>query len=502
MMNNITAIFKYEWLQLKRNYQMKWLLLLMMACAGYAIYYGNSSINKQLKNINFITAANDSVKNKFYHYFDDKKLAESVRFGWANMNSLYDGFTTENFLENNVAVNQPNSLSHLSVGQRDVYPLYRRVTARSLYYDGGGISLDDKYVETNNPHKLLAGNFDLSFVLLYLFPLFIIAFCYNIYAQEKETGSYPFLRNLPVSLQTIIAIKFLFRFCIIASMAVLFSVIGYFVTPVSNSLSIAPLLQWLFIALLYLLFWFSITWAIVAIKQNSSVTALLLVGCWINFLLIIPALVNNYIASNYKISSRTAFVEELNKQVSSIWDLPDSITLAAYYKDYPQYAQNPIVPLWTEKDTYDSLGKNENIDIRYNKKLIVWHYYLDKQSQEKLTVYNKQLLDKQSAADNFFFINPVVTTQEIFNELASSGYKNQWRFKTATAAYRDSIFNLTNKYIFENKKLTLNDYKSYPTFDINNYTSNNQKNDNSYLVLFFFVLAFFGVGFSLYKFKK
>ena len=312
MMNNITAIFKYEWLQLKRNYQMKWLLLLMMACAGYAIYYGNSSINKQLKNINFITAANDSVKNKFYHYFDDKKLAESVRFGWANMNSLYDGFTTENFLENNVAVNQPNSLSHLSVGQRDVYPLYRRVTARSLYYDGGGISLDDKYVETNNPHKFLAGNFDLSFVLLYLFPLFIIAFCYNIYAQEKETGSYPFLRNLPVSLQTIIAIKFLFRFCIIASMAVLFSVIGYFVTPVSNSLSIAPLLQWLFIALLYLLFWFSITWAIVAIKQNSSVTALLLVGCWINFLLIIPALVNNYIASNYKISSRTAFVEELN----------------------------------------------------------------------------------------------------------------------------------------------------------------------------------------------
>lgn len=467
MSNLTTTIFKFEWLQLKRSLLINVMLLLMALCAAYAIYYGNSSIKKQMKNISFIKSADDSIKNKFYHYFDDKKIADSMRFGWAGMNSLYDGFTTEDFLENNAAINQPNRFSHLSIGQRDIYPLYRRVTARSLYYDGTGISLDDKYVEINNPHKLLAGNFDLNFVLIYLFPLFIIALCYNIVSHEKELGSYFLIRSLPVSVQQITAIKLLFHFCLIVGMAIVFSAAGYLLSPVEGTVSFSSFLPWMLIVILYLIFWFSITWVIIAVKQNSAVSALLLVGCWILFLLIIPSLINNYIASNYKISSRTAFVEQLNKQVSRIWDLPDSITLSAYYKDYPQYAVTPIKPLWTEKDSFDSLGKSEDIDLRYNKRLILWHYYLDKQIQPQLAVYNKQLFAKQSAAEKFFFINPAFTTQEALNELSASGYQHQWRFKEATAAYQASIFKLTNKFIFENKKLRLEDYKSYPHFKMN-----------------------------------
>ena len=233
-MKNISTIFRFEWQQLVRAKLMRWLLLLITACSCYAIYYGNQSISRQVQNIAFLEHLSDSTKQVFHNYFTNKQVADSMRFGWADMNSLYDGFTTENYLENNIAVNKPNRLSHLSIGQRDVYPVYRKVTARSLYYDGNGISLDDKYAETNNPHKLLAGNFDLSFVFLYLFPLLIIALCYNILSQEKEQGTFPILNTQPVALIQIVVYKFLFKFILVVALVFIYSLLGYLFSPVKQ----------------------------------------------------------------------------------------------------------------------------------------------------------------------------------------------------------------------------------------------------------------------------
>lgn len=466
-MNNMNTIFRFEWQQLVRAKLMRWLLLLITACSCYAIYYGNQSIGRQVKNIAFLEHLNDSTKQDFHNYFKDKHVAELIRFGWAGMNSLYDGFTTEDYLENNVAVNKPNRLSHLSIGQRDVYPVYRKVTARSLYYDGSGLSLDDKYAETNNPHKLLAGNFDLSFVFLYLFPLLIIALCYNILSQEKEQGTFPILNTQPVALIKIVAYKFLFKFILVVALVVIYSMLGYLFSPVKQPFPLLSFFSWLAILTGYMLFWFAIAFLIVSFKYNSSVSALSLVGCWMLFLIIIPSLINNYIAANYKISSRTKFVTEVGKQIGTIWELNDSITLPVYYKAYPQYANNPLKPLWTENDSYDSLSKNEDIDTRYNKKLVLYHFILDQNIKAQLAVYNKQITNKLTAAEKFAWLNPVVTTQEALNDITASGYHTNQQFRQTTAAYRDSIFNISNRFVFEEKKLTLQDYKNYPSFKIN-----------------------------------
>ena len=292
---------------------------------------------------------------------------------------------------------------------------------------------------------------------------------------------------------------FVLRYCRSIILALLFSVTGYLLSPVKTSHTLPDLAWWLIVTAAYLLFWFGIAWLVVSIKQNSSVSALLLVGFWLLFLLVIPSLVNNYVAANYKISSRTALVNELRKQTATIWDMPDSITVLAFYKDYPQYAQVPFMPLWSHTDSFDSLGKNETMDKRYNKKIYVWHYYLDKMIETKLGLYNKQLADKQSAADKFSFINPVVTTQEALNDIAASGYHQQQRFKNACAAYRDSIFNLSAKYIFEDKKLTLEDYKSYPVFNINKYAVKSIQLFPILLMLTCYTLIGFVIGYLLFK---
>jgi len=493
-MKNINTIFRFEWQQLVRATLMRWLLLLLTACSCYAIYYGNQSIAMQVKNIAFLEHLSDSTKQVFHNYFTNKQVADSMRFGWADMNSLYDGFTTENYLENNVAVNKPNRLSHLSIGQRDIYPVYRKVTARSLYYDGNGISLDDKYAETNNPHKLLAGNFDLSFVFLYLFPLLIIALCYNILSEEKEQGTFPILNTQPVTLIKIVAYKFLFKFLLVVALVAIYSLLGYIFSPVKQPYPLLSFLSWLIILSSYMLFWFAIAFLIVSLKYNSSVSALSLVGCWMLFLIIIPSLINNYVAANYKISSRTKFVREVGKQIGSIWEMNDSITLPVYYNAFPQFAVNPLKPLWTDKDSYDSLSKNEDIDTRYNKKLLLYHFILDQNIKAQLAVYNQQITDKLIAAEKFAWLNPAVTTQEALNDISASGYRQNQQFRNATAAYQDTVFNTTNRFIFGDKKLTLDDYKSYPPFRIDNTSINTKEVISAIALLLVLSLVFIGLG--------
>jgi len=493
-MKNINTIFRFEWQQLVRATLMRWLLLLLTACSCYAIYYGNQSIAMQVKNIAFLEHLSDSTKQVFHNYFTNKQVADSMRFGWADMNSLYDGFTTENYLENNVAVNKPNRLSHLSIGQRDIYPVYRKVTARSLYYDGNGISLDDKYAETNNPHKLLAGNFDLSFVFLYLFPLLIIALCYNILSEEKEQGTFPILNTQPVALIKIVAYKFLFKFLLVVALVAIYSLLGYIFSPVKQPYPLLSFLSWLIILSSYMLFWFAIAFLIVSLKYNSSVSALSLVGCWMLFLIIIPSLINNYVAANYKISSRTKFVREVGKQIGSIWEMNDSITLPVYYNAFPQFAVNPLKPLWTDKDSYDSLSKNEDIDTRYNKKLLLYHFILDQNIKAQLAVYNQQITYKLIAAEKFEWLNPAVTTQEALNDISASGYRQNQQFRNATAAYQDTVFNTTNRFIFGDKKLTLDDYKSYPPFRIDNTSINTKEVISAIALLLVLSLVFIGLG--------
>ena len=67
----------------------------------------------------------------------------------------------------------------MAIGQRDVNPSIQSVTIRGLE----GQKYDS---ELNNPNNFLLGNIDFSFVLIYLFPLLIIAFTYNIDFGRKR----------------------------------------------------------------------------------------------------------------------------------------------------------------------------------------------------------------------------------------------------------------------------------------------------------------------------
>ena len=88
---------------------------------------------------------------------------------------------------------------------------------------------------------------------------------------------------------------------------------------------------------------------------------------------------------------------------------------------------------------------------------------------------NQQILNKLTAAEKFAWLNPVVTTQEALNDFTASGYRQNQHFRRATAHYHDTVFNTSNRFVFGEKKLTLDDYKSYPAFAMDNTSINTKE---------------------------
>lgn len=65
--------------------------------------------------------------------------------------------------------------------------------------------------EIENPHRLLTGRFDLAFVLIYLYPLLILALAYNLLSIENEQGTLVLTLSQPVSVRTLVAAKVALR---------------------------------------------------------------------------------------------------------------------------------------------------------------------------------------------------------------------------------------------------------------------------------------------------
>ncbi|MFM8833327.1 MAG: DUF3526 domain-containing protein, partial [Cytophagales bacterium] len=347
--------------------------------------------------------------------------------------------------------------------------------------------LYEKYSEITNPQKLMSGNFDLAFLFIYLFPLLVIALCFNLYSAEKEQGTLALISTQHVSLRHILFLKLQFRVLLVAGLVISYSVFAYFFSPVSSPDDFQKMLSWIGIVLLYQIFWFSLCYLVVGFKHGSASNALALFCCWLLILVIVPSAVNSYVESNYSINSRMVVLEELRDRTGDIWDLPNSVTYAAYFKSYPAYKKEVAEKF--PADGFDRMGNNDSLKVFYTQKFFVWHYYLDKVISKSMASYNQQLKAKTEAAGMFSFINPAITTQETLNDIAASGSLRYQHFRNETKHYRNILFEISNKYVFEEKKLSLADYRHYPSFSMAEEDIGKGYAKNSFvLVVLIFVL--------------
>lgn len=157
-------------------------------------------------------------------------------------------------------VNQSLPVSSLAIGQRDITPSLISVTIRNLEAQ----KYDAEFV---NPYNQMIGNIDFSFVLIYLFPLLIIAFTYNILSEEVESGTSKLL-----TVQSGRPLRFL-----LLSAGLRFTLIsGFFVVLIASSAIILGirfdyrLADYVLIGLSYIAVWFAICFMIISFKRAPT----------------------------------------------------------------------------------------------------------------------------------------------------------------------------------------------------------------------------------------
>ncbi|OMQ13142.1 DUF3526 domain-containing protein [[Flexibacter] sp. ATCC 35103] len=331
-------------------------------------------------------------------------------------------------------VNKTLPVNSLAIGQRDVNPSIQSVTIRGL--EG------QKYdAELNNPNNLLSGNIDFSFVLIYLFPLLIIAFSYNLVSEEKESGTWKIVATQ--SNNTFLYILNLFYIRILMLIALLTIVL--FIAALSLNIPFdKSFFAFYGLGILYILFWFAVSFFIVSLQKNSNFNAVILLTIWLFFIIILPAIINTYIVTKYPIPEALELTVKQRNAYHEKWDMDKKFTMDKFYQHYPQFAHYPL----------------PNTEFSW-----LWYYAMQqagdddsaKQSQELET----KLQQRNRASQLIAQFIPTLHTQLQLNEIAQSDLGNQLLFLKATKQFHEKMRLYFYPKIFDNAAVNQENWSKF-----------------------------------------
>ncbi|RCR65560.1 DUF3526 domain-containing protein [Larkinella punicea] len=368
-------------------------------------------------------------------------------------------------------INQTRPLTALAIGQRDVNPSVQSVTIRGL--EG------QKYdADLTNPANLLLGNVDFSFVLVYLFPLLIIAFTYSIISDEKENGTWSIVAVQSRHLLGFIGQLFLLRLAVV--MAVMLLIVALAIPVLGIPLD-GVLGLFLGTSVGYILFWFSVCFWVASLQRASSTNAILLLGIWLVLLIVLPAGVNNYITARYPVPEAQATTLAQRKGYHEKWDTDKTATLEKFYAHYPQFRQVPVVDMPT--------------DWR-------WYYAMqqlgDDESAGQAGELRQKLEQRERASRSIAQFMPTLHTQLQLGELARSGLGNQLRFMDYTSQFHEKMRLYSYPKIFTNAPVLA---EKWTDFKVDTFTDEAPIHPLSVLGTFVLFIALFA-GLGWFRFRQ
>ena len=318
----------------------------------------------------------------------------------------------------------PEPLAAVAIGQSDVLPYYAKV---NLYDTTTGNDL-----ALENAAHLASGPFDLAFVLVWLLPLLVIAFSYNLLSAERELGTLRLLQAQPVALSQVLVGKVLFRYLFFAGMSslLLLGSLAALGLPVWGADA-----GWLLLALwLYAAFWFGLAYLINWLGHSSAVNALLLVGSWIVFVLVVPALAHLVAEQVHPVPSRVAWVNEKRDLEKAFEAEADSI-VAAWEAAQPDtsWQADPVFVNW--------------------KDFFLTQPVLNKRLAAARARYDAAYERQQALSQGFRLASPAILMQQALERLAGSdaarlrqldalsqrGWQQWWDFFAGRYMARESL---------------------------------------------------------------
>jgi len=344
-------------------------------------------------------------------------------------------------------INKPDKLAGLSIGQSDVNPEVQHITIRNLE----GQKYDTDLV---NPSSLQAGNLDLGFVIIYLLPLLIIVFTFNLLSEEKEVGTWQL-----VSIQSSSKVKYLLTKLSVRMLVLmgLFILLLLAAKIILNLPFDGALVAFFLLATCYIIFWFTISFLVVTFQQNSSLNALIMLSLWLMLAILLPASINSYLSNKYPVPEALETMIEQRDGYHKKWDSDRNKTMKDFYAHYPQF---------------ESYGMPDEEEFTW-----LWYYAMqqmgDDEAKEESKAMRTKLLQREQVSRNIAWLIPTMHVQLAFNNLAGTGSSSHMDFLDQTTAFHEQIRLYFYPKIFENAPVLEEKWEGFkPEFIVKNYSVN------------------------------
>lgn len=432
----LTTIFRFEWYALVRNRMMLCSLATFTLVSLLAIHTGRHTMQHRLVQLDSIRAAYQNDFNEQWQQVNDTSAAGRKKAASAGMAAVVNHRLPQN------ALWTPQPLQALALGITDIQPFYHQVQTTVNYQEPSNIPV-------SNPVKLFAGNFDLSFVWLYLLPLIVITFCYPLYAEEKESGTAALLMVQQNSLRRIIGYKLLFRALVISFLVLLLNLAGIISAP-GGYYSDFSNIGWCITTQFYVMVWCALSWLVVSFRFNSALTVLLLTGCWLLAVMIGPAIANIYVLSRYPVPLRTELASLQRHESEEIWAMPPHALVDSFNIDHPQYAGS-INPL---KDTMHGSPR-------------FWagyHYLLEKRVGRAAALVDSQLAVRNRYFEKLAAFDPVLRMQQMYSQLAGTSLEDYHYYRQQVTAFNKQWKAFLYPWQLTNTSLGPLQFRQFPVF--------------------------------------
>ncbi|HEY8064300.1 MAG TPA: DUF3526 domain-containing protein [Methylosinus sp.] len=340
-----------------------------------------------------------------------------------------------------VAALEPDPLGIVASGQSDLFPAALKVTSGTkdsfLFAD-----------EIENPAHLASGSIDLSFVLVFVFPLAILALCFDLSAGEREKGTLALTLASAESPTAVLLGKLAARagLPILAMIAATFA--GVFLLRGAE-----PIASGAFALLVAAIFAYGAFWALLAavvdsFGKSSAYNALALIAVWAGFTMIAPAAVNTLADALYPAPSRAEMTLAARAATTDA-DRNRDAALARYAEEHPDAVAGEMMRGAAEERTSRRLAVLETANARV---------------EEVMARHEAQLARQRALADRLSFLSPALLMYRSLADIAGSGDQRYAEFSARLDAFHVQWRNFFWSRAHAGQSLTAADYAALPRF--------------------------------------
>lgn len=419
-----------------RNYWLAAITVLLLTLCLYAGWNGQNHVSQRADNIEAAKRTMEEGDALAIARLDS--LDKGMEIGLASWQ--YPSLPTSTGNNNpRVAAFEPADMSLIATGQSDMFNHYVKPVLT-------GDSFSIAFTELTSPVSLLMGNFDPAFVLVYLLPLVIISFCYNILSSEKEQGSLVLIASSPLSLRVWLLQKILIRFVVVATLLSICILLMLLFNGVALSVSTTNL----FVSIwLYTAFWFALAFLVNLQGKSSSRNAITMLGLWVALVLAIPSLIGQSANAIYPVPPRTLLINEMRIAQAEIDKQQDAI-LDDYLRNHPELM------------TRDA---DESTAYGWWQRYFASKDLLEQRMSSLVEGYDESLRKQQKWVDNLSILSPAVLMQNNLNHMAATSTQHYDAYRQEVMSFSEEWRAFFLPMVFQDQPFTKEHFGQMPTFN-------------------------------------